>query len=488
MVPDHVQLAQPVPYSPFGPKGFNPTVQPLFSTVYIGDGSLPYWFYPMPHSVLDQIATLTSAYKVALDQVLDAVTISPAEYAVLKQELGTKGAGSVTMINGVDVKVGPVSDLPPVIPVAADLPSVVETLKKKGTGPPDLTYEGDGLSYQYIKIPGSDEVSLLAPPPPYKYIKIKDPEPDPDSGSEHYLLKKLKQKMDIEAQSPIDVEALAALKPTLIPSYLSGAGEWTGFDKGTDEYLPLLKAATPPKVYHQSGSDEHGTPQDLFDTLDKEFKFTLDVCATDPHEVPVQGTADGGEGGPEWELHPGNAKCPIYFTKDDNGLGLDWFGTVWMNPPYTKGQVKVWITKLIKEMLAGHITRGVALVAARPDTQWFQTAVSYAAEVRFLKGRLTFQGSTDPAPFPSAVLVFNPTLVSPQIIKFWDWRKKVAVSYYGGGTGPEKGKGGLKPVPVVAGLKAKLGKALYPNWPFGSKGLGPLGTALIKKIEVPSGY
>lgn len=43
--------------------------------------------------------------------------------------------------------------------------------------------------------------------------------------------------------------------------------------------LSMEEAKTPPKLIFTSKSDEWGTPQDLFDNLDKEFNFTLDPCA-----------------------------------------------------------------------------------------------------------------------------------------------------------------------------------------------------------------
>ena len=46
-----------------------------------------------------------------------------------------------------------------------------------------------------------------------------------------------------------------------------------------------------------SKTDEWATPQDFFDELDGKFHFTLDVCAT-----------------------PSNAKCKLYFTKEQDGL------------------------------------------------------------------------------------------------------------------------------------------------------------------------
>lgn len=53
-----------------------------------------------------------------------------------------------------------------------------------------------------------------------------------------------------------------------------------------------------------SKSDEWATPAELFDELNREFEFDLDPCAT--HE---------------------NHKCDKYFTKEQNGLLLNWGGT-----------------------------------------------------------------------------------------------------------------------------------------------------------------
>ena len=60
-----------------------------------------------------------------------------------------------------------------------------------------------------------------------------------------------------------------------------------------------------------SVTDQWATPQWLFDALNEQFHFSVDVCAL-PH----------------------NAKCPKYYTPDDNGLNQEWRGICWMNPPY----------------------------------------------------------------------------------------------------------------------------------------------------------
>ena len=77
----------------------------------------------------------------------------------------------------------------------------------------------------------------------------------------------------------------------------------------------------PNSVHFSSARDNWETPQDFFEKLNNEFRFTLDVCA---------------------EEH--SAKCKRYFTKKDNALNKEWNGICWMNPPYGRG-IGVWLHK-----------------------------------------------------------------------------------------------------------------------------------------------
>jgi len=124
------------------------------------------------------------------------------------------------------------------------------------------------------------------------------------------------------------------------------------------------------------------TPQWLFDKLDKEFNFTLDVCAL-----------------------PETAKCKNYYTPQIDGLKQDWEDNIcWMNPPYGR-EVGVWIEKAYKESLKGAII--VCLIPSRTDTKYWHDYCMKANEIRFVKGRLKFGDSKNSAPFPSAIVIFN---------------------------------------------------------------------------------
>jgi len=134
-----------------------------------------------------------------------------------------------------------------------------------------------------------------------------------------------------------------------------------------------------------SKSNEWATPQDFFENLNKEFKFTLDPCAD--HE---------------------NHKCKKYFTKESNGLEQNWAGnSVFCNPPYGRA-IKDWVKKCCDESMNEN-TKVVMLIPARTDTSYFHDYIYQKpnVEIRFIRGRLKFGNAKSPAPFPSMVVIFS---------------------------------------------------------------------------------
>lgn len=126
---------------------------------------------------------------------------------------------------------------------------------------------------------------------------------------------------------------------------------------------------------------EWTTPRDLFDELDAEFNFDLDVASTDE-----------------------NALCERHYTEGDDGLAQQWSGSVWCNPPYGR-EISKWMRKAA-ESNRGGVT--VCLVPARTDTAWWHDwIVGHATEVRFVRGRLKFGDSGSGAPFPSAIVIYD---------------------------------------------------------------------------------
>lgn len=127
-----------------------------------------------------------------------------------------------------------------------------------------------------------------------------------------------------------------------------------------------------------------------------------------------------------------NAKCRRYFTKEQDGLAQSWQGHVWFcNPEFEA--FEIWTWKCVREAHLG--APGVALVTAKPDTQWFRQATEIQRAGRLRASyfhqesrvwwlryaelrvgiyhhdqRLVFDEheQDDSAPFPSTALIYLP--------------------------------------------------------------------------------
>ena len=136
------------------------------------------------------------------------------------------------------------------------------------------------------------------------------------------------------------------------------------------------------KVLFSSNSDEWSTPQNIYSSLNTEFGFNLDPCATNE-----------------------NHKCERYFTKEQNGLLQNWGGyTVFCNPPYSC--IAKWVEKAYREAQQDNTTV-VLLIPARTDTRYFHDFIMHRSEIRFIRERLKFSGHENSAPFPSMVVIFR---------------------------------------------------------------------------------
>ena len=133
-----------------------------------------------------------------------------------------------------------------------------------------------------------------------------------------------------------------------------------------------------------SDTDMWATPQSFFDSLNKVFRFEVDVCAIAE-----------------------NAKCKTFFSPDVDGLSQEWNGVCWMNPPYGR-EISAWVKKAYLSAKKNGATV-VCLLPARVDTKWWHDYCS-GGEIHFIKGRLKFGSSANSAPFPSAVVVFRPQI------------------------------------------------------------------------------
>lgn len=155
-------------------------------------------------------------------------------------------------------------------------------------------------------------------------------------------------------------------------------------------------------VLFASGSEEWATPNDFFDHYLARLwgPFDLDPAATAE-----------------------NTKADAFYTADDDGLARPWYGRVFVNPPFNrrrKMSVGPWVKKAVEEVEAGHANLVCMLLPSRTDTKWWHDYVMRkASAVHLVRGRLCFVqdggrgGKRQPAPFPSAVVIFAPGATNP---------------------------------------------------------------------------
>lgn len=109
-------------------------------------------------------------------------------------------------------------------------------------------------------------------------------------------------------------------------------------------------------------SDEWMTPEYIFDAL--EAAFDLDVAAP--------------------RLGPKHVPTTAHFY--EGSLKEDWFGFVWMNPPYGgRNSLDPWIKKFLNH------GNGIALVPDRTSAPWFQQIFERADMILFVFDKIKFE-------------------------------------------------------------------------------------------------
>jgi phage N-6-adenine-methyltransferase len=168
--------------------------------------------------------------------------------------------------------------------------------------------------------------------------------------------------------------------------------------------LANFKATNHPQQTAKRGADDavddRGTDPEFIAQLEQRFgSFTLDVAAAEH-----------------------NAKAPVYYTRDDDGLRLPWFGIVWCNPPYS--DCGAWVRKAWSEWNRnddGPRRIVMLLPANRVEQGWWQDQVEpfrdrpdLPLRVEFLRGRMRFirpdwtpGPKGDRPPFGCALLIWG---------------------------------------------------------------------------------
>lgn len=84
-------------------------------------------------------------------------------------------------------------------------------------------------------------------------------------------------------------------------------------------------------------------------------------------------------------------KAKTFYTKKDNGLDLEWFGNVFLNPPYNMPWIERFVSKVVKEYKSGRVNQAIVLTNNATDTAWFHSLLK-CGPVCFTLGRIHFIG------------------------------------------------------------------------------------------------
>ena len=89
-------------------------------------------------------------------------------------------------------------------------------------------------------------------------------------------------------------------------------------------------------------------------------------------------------------------QAAVFYDEIDDGLSRDWHGCVFMNPPYGRGLIDQFVSKLIDSYRFGAVTDYICLVNDCMDTQWSHALLRASAAVCFVRGRIGFDTPTGP--------------------------------------------------------------------------------------------
>jgi len=154
--------------------------------------------------------------------------------------------------------------------------------------------------------------------------------------------------------------------------------------KAVDEYKQK------PYVSYNSGNNEWYTPAEyIYAARDVMGSIDLDPASS--------------------ELANKTVNADTYYTAEDDGLTKEWFGHVWMNPPYSSDLIGKFADKLISHYQNGDIEEAIVLVNNATETNWFQTLLEKCLAVCFLKRRVKFidtEGNPSGAPLQGQAILY----------------------------------------------------------------------------------
>lgn len=151
----------------------------------------------------------------------------------------------------------------------------------------------------------------------------------------------------------------------------------------------IAEAEHKPHVSHNSGNNEWYTPIEIIETA----RLTMGSIDLDPASSDIANET---------------VQAKAYYTAEDNGLEQEWYGNVWLNPPYASDLIGLFADKLIDEL--PNIDQAIVLVNNATETEWFCKMARCVDAICFPRTRVKFKtpdGKTGAPLQGQAILYFG---------------------------------------------------------------------------------
>jgi len=191
---------------------------------------------------------------------------------------------------------------------------------------------------------------------------LGDVQPSDNTKNKSEKLKEL----GISKQRASENERMAS-EPEIVEEYIERAIEQNEAPT-TSGALKAIQQAKKPHVVNNSKDDEWYTPEQYIEAA----RFVMGSIDLDPASNDFANET---------------VKAAVYYDEAMNGLERDWYGNIWLNPPYSSALIQQFAEKLTSSTFE----QAIVLVNNATETGWFRRLADEADAVLFTTGRIKYR-------------------------------------------------------------------------------------------------